>query len=51
MKLKPSSLQIKVEKAWKQAIRKVIQEHKLTGAPLYIWRNGKVVSVPPNKLK
>ena len=37
-------------KAMKEAVRGVIEDHKRSGRPLIIWRNGKVVKVPANKL-
>jgi hypothetical protein len=39
------TLQIKAFKALKKAIRGVIEEHKRTGRPLSVWRNGKVVKI------
>jgi len=43
-------LQIKAEKALKEAVREVIEDHRRTGRPLVIWRNGKVAKVSANKL-
>ncbi|MBN1114071.1 MAG: hypothetical protein JXA66_01895 [Oligoflexia bacterium] len=39
------SLEDKAEQAMKQAIRKLVKEHKKSGLPLIIWENGKVVKV------
>ena len=36
-------INIKAEKALKQAVLKVIQDHARTGDPVVIWRNGKVL--------
>ena len=44
-------LQAKAEKALKKAVRKVVEEHKRAGSPLFIWREGKVVKVPASALK
>lgn len=44
-------LAIKAEQALKQAVRKVIIEHKQTGDPLVVWRDGKVVRIPASKLR
>lgn len=44
------SLSQKAEKALKEAVRKVVEDHKRTGDPLLIWRNGKVVKVSPNRI-
>jgi hypothetical protein len=35
--------------AMREAVWDVIQEHKRTGLPLVIWRDGKVVHVPPEQ--
>jgi hypothetical protein len=43
-------IEIKVEKAMKQAVAKAIAENKRLGIPLVIWRDGKVVHVPPEEL-
>ncbi len=51
MKSKAATIQSQAKKALKSAIRKVIAEHKLTGDPLYIWKNGRVQRVSPDKLK
>ena len=37
--------------ALQAAVRKVIEEHIREGLPLYIWRDGKVVAVPPEELR
>ncbi len=44
-------LQIKAEKAIKEAVREVIEEHKQSGRPLVIWRKNRVVKVSADKLK
>jgi len=36
--------------AMKAAVEKVIEEHAREGLPLYVWRDGKVVSVPAEEL-
>jgi len=48
---KRMSIQDKAEAALKEAVRGVIKEHKKTGRPLPIWKDGKVVLVSPYKLK
>ena len=40
------STQDKAELAMKAAVRKVVAEHKKTGRPLSIWKNGRAVRVP-----
>jgi len=37
--------------ALKEAVKGVIEEHIREGLPLYIWRDGKVVAVPPEELR
>ena len=44
------TLQDKAVLAMKSAIRQVVEEHKKTGRPLAIWKNGKMVRVSANKL-
>lgn len=43
-------LDIKAEKALKEAVALAIAEHKLRGHPIIIWKDGKVVSVPPEDI-
>ena len=44
------SMQDKAEVAMKVAVRKVVADHKKTGRPLAIWKNGRVVNVPADKI-
>ena len=44
------SLHDKAELAMKSAIREVVEKHKKSGRPLIVWKNGRVVRVPANKL-
>jgi hypothetical protein len=37
--------------ALKTAVEKVIAEYARQGQPIYIWRDGEVVEVPPDKLR
>ena len=43
-------LDIMAEKALKEAVAEAIAEHKLRGHPIVIWRNGGVVSIPPEEI-
>jgi hypothetical protein len=43
-------LNLKAEKALKQAVVKTIRDHARTGDPVVVWRNGKVVWVPAEQL-
>jgi len=45
MKLKAFKLAHLAEKALKEAVNEVVLEHKKTGEPVVIWRNGKVMHV------
>ena len=45
-----AKLQAGAEKALKAAVRGVIEDHKRTGRPVIIWRNGKVAKVPAQQL-
>jgi hypothetical protein len=44
-------LEVRAEMALKAAVEKVIVEHARQGLPIYIWRDGRVVEVPPNELR
>ena len=43
-------INIKAEKALKQAVAETIRDHARTGDPVVIWRDGKVVWVPAHQL-
>lgn len=40
----------KAEQAMKAAVKKVVSDHKKSGRPLAIWKNGKAVNVAADKL-
>jgi len=40
----------KAEKALKEAVAKTIEDHRLTGDPIVVWKDGKVVKVPAEQL-
>jgi len=44
-------LKQRAEMALKAAVENVIVEHAHLGLPIYIWRDGKVVEVPPEELR
>jgi len=44
------TLQDKAEIAIKVAVRKAIAEHKRNGRPIAIWKNGRAVNIPANKI-
>jgi hypothetical protein len=37
-------------RALKVAVKKAIEDHAREGLPIYIWRDGRVLEVPPDKL-
>lgn len=40
-----------VDAALRKAVREALWRHERLGVPIAIWRNGKVVRVPPNKIR
>jgi hypothetical protein len=36
--------------ALKAAVKKAIEEHASGGLPIYVWRDGKIVEIPPHRL-
>ena len=40
----------KVEKALKAAALRAAEDHRRTGNPLIVWRDGKVVKIPAKQL-
>ena len=38
-------------RALKVAVKKAIEEHAREGLPIYVWRDGKVVEIPPDELR
>ncbi len=50
LKRKIGLMQVKAVKALKEAVAEVVRDHQRTGDPLAIWRDGKVVWVPAEKL-
>jgi hypothetical protein len=48
---KRMSLEDKADAAIKKAVKIVIKQHKKSGRPLAIWKNGRTVLVPANKIR
>lgn len=48
--IKEMPLDVRAEKALREAVAEAIAEHKLRGHPIIVWRNGKVVSIPPEEI-
>jgi hypothetical protein len=44
-------LEVRAERALKEAVEEVIQEHIRSGRPIHIWRDGKVVEIPAQSLR
>ena len=42
-------LQLKAFKALKEAVREVVEEHRLSGRRLAVWRNGRVMKIPASQ--
>ncbi len=38
------------EEAMRRAVERVIQDHRASGFPLVVWRDGKVVEIPSEQL-
>jgi hypothetical protein len=49
-KKSPHSLLAKAERALREAVAGVIEDHRQAGTPLIVWRNGKVARVHPRQL-
>ncbi len=44
-------LAYRAEEAFKKAVAEALAEHRLHGIPIAVWRDGKVVRVPPNEIE
>ncbi len=40
----------RVQKALRDAVQKAIRTHKLMGVPIVVWKDGKVVEIPPEEI-
>ncbi len=47
---KPSTRIRHLEKQAKEAVREALLDHQRAGNPVAVWRDGKVVIVPPSKI-
>ena len=41
----------KAEKALKIAVTKALKEHKKNGIPIAVWKNGRVITIPANRIR
>ena len=49
--LSDKSMVFRAEEALKKAVAKTIADHKRTGDPIVIWRDGKVVKIPAEQIE
>jgi uncharacterized protein YacL (UPF0231 family) len=49
--LRKMPLAVRAEKAFKVAVANAITEHRRAGVPITIWRDGKVVQIPPDQIE
>ena len=49
--LSDKSMAFRAEEALKKAVAKAIADHKRTGDPIVIWRDGKVVKIPAEQIE
>ena len=47
---KNSDIMVKAEKALKIAVAKTIEAHRVSGDPIVVWKNGKVVKIPASRI-
>ncbi len=40
----------RVQDALRKAVQRAIRFHKLMGRPIVVWRDGKVVEIPPEEI-
>jgi len=37
--------------AMKRAVAEALADHKRAGDPIFVWRNGKVIEIPPEQIE
>jgi hypothetical protein len=47
----PAILAYRAEKALKRAVIKAIGEHRRNGIPIAVWRDGKVIRIPADRIE
>jgi hypothetical protein len=50
-KLSDIPLEVRAEEAMKKAVEKTIEEHRRTGDPIVIWKEGKIVKIPADQIE
>ena len=48
--LKDIPLDVRAEMALKEAVAEAIAEHKRMGRSIVVWKDGKVVTIPPEEI-
>jgi len=48
---KRMTMQDKAMAAMKKAVKEVMEQHKKSGQPIAIWKNGRTVMLPADKIK
>ena len=41
----------RIQRALRDAVQKAIRFHKLMGQPIVVWKDGKVVEIPPEEIE
>ncbi|HAZ07378.1 MAG TPA: hypothetical protein DCZ01_02395 [Elusimicrobia bacterium] len=47
---KNHDIMLKAEKALQIAVAKTIEDHRMSGDPIVVWKNGKVVKIPASRI-
>jgi hypothetical protein len=50
-KLSDIPLEVRAEEALKKAVADTIADHKRTGDPIVVWRDGRVVKIPAEQIE
>ena len=50
-KLRDIPIEIRAERALREAVANAITKHKRAGVPITIWHDGKVVQIPPDQIE
>lgn len=45
-----SPFALNVEKAMRVAVARTIEDHRRSGDPIVVWRSGRVVKIPANRI-
>ena len=41
----------KIDQGIREGVACALARHKQAGIPIVVWRNGKIVEIPPNKIR